>query len=254
MFNFKNKVAIVTGAASGIGRATAELLAKHGAKVIIADIQEQKCKEVAEFICEEGGEAVAIPCDVTVSIEVKKMVEKAVLLFGGLHIAVNSAGIEGVHAGTTGHTEEMWDKIIDVDLKSVWLSMKYELLEIEKQKEGCIVNVSSAAGLVAGAGTIAYTASKHGVIGLTKSAALEYASKGIRINAVCPGFVRTPMLEKLIDSYPEIQNQLASREPMKRLATVEEIAHAICYLCSDAASFVTGVSMPVDGGFTLWGI
>ena len=246
-----DKVALITGAASGIGRATALAFADEGAKVAAVDLRIDGCDEVVAQIKERGGEAIAIKCDVVKSAEVQEMVAHTVRAFGGLHFAVNNAGIEGAHAGTIDHTEEIWDRVIEVNLKSVWLCMKYELPEMQKQERGAIVNVSSAAGLIGSAGTVAYTASKHGVIGLTKASALEFASRNIRINAVCPGFVKTPMLEKIIEAYPGVEKQLIDREPMGRLAQPAEVALAILGLCSDSSSFITGVSLQVDGGLTL---
>lgn len=246
-----DKVALVTGAASGIGRATALTFADEGAKVAAVDLRIEGCDEVVSQIKERGGEAVAIRTDLVRSPEVQEMVARTVRAFGRLDFAVNNAGIEGAHAGTTDHTEEIWDRVIEVNLKSVWLCMKYELPELQKQERGAIVNVSSAAGLIGSAGTVAYTASKHGVIGLTKASALEFASRNIRINAVCPGFVKTPMLEKIIEAYPGVEKQLIDREPMRRLAQPAEVAQAILSLCSDSSSFITGVSLQVDGGLTL---
>lgn len=248
---FENKVVLVTGAASGIGRATAIAFAKEGAKVVVADVSIKGCEETVMQIKAVGGEAIAVKCDVTVADEVENLVALTIKTYEGLHFAINNAGVEGVHAGTIGHTEEMWDKIMNVNLKGVWLCMKYELMEMQKQQSGAIVNVSSAAGLIASAGTIAYTASKHGVIGLTKASALEYAGQNIRINAVCPGFIRTTMLQKLLEENPGVEEQLAAREPIKRIAEPSEVAYSILGLCSDASSFITGVSLQVDGGLTL---
>lgn len=248
---FAEKVALITGAASGIGRATTLAFADEGAKVAAVDLRIDECDEVVGKIKNRGGEAIAIKCDLVKSAEVQEMVASTVRAFGSLHFAVNNAGIAGEDAGTIDHTEEMWDRVIEVNLKSVWLCMKYELPEIQKQEHGAIVNVSSAAGLIGSGGTVAYTASKHGVIGLTKASALEFASRNIRINAVCPGFVKTPMLEKIIEAYPEVEKQLIDREPMGRLAQPAEVALAILGLCSDCSSFITGVSLQVDGGLTL---
>src|SRR5262249_41885841 len=189
--------------------------------------------------------------DVSKSDQVENLVKKTVDIYGKLDIAVNSAGIEGAHAGVAGHSEEIWNRVLAVNLTGIWLCMKYELPRIESSGGGVIVNVSSAAGLISSAGTAAYTASKHGVIGLTKAAALEYAPKNIRVNSVCPGFVRTPMVEKLISQYPDVEKHLTSREPMKRLGDPIELAESIIWLCSDSASFVTGTSLPVDGGLVL---
>jgi NAD(P)-dependent dehydrogenase (short-subunit alcohol dehydrogenase family) len=246
-----DKVALITGAASGIGHATALAFADEGAKVAAVDLRIDGCDDAVAQIKERGGEAIAIKCDLVKSAEVQEMVAHTIRAFGSLHVAVNNAGIEGAHAGTIDHTEEIWDRVIEVNLKSVWLCLKYELPEMLKQERGAIVNVSSAAGLIGSAGTVAYTASKHGVIGLTKASALEFASRNIRINAVCPGFVKTPMLQKIIEDYPGVEKQLIDREPMGRLAEPAEVALAILGLCSDSSSFITGVSLQVDGGLTL---
>lgn len=249
--DFINKVALITGAASGIGRATALAFANEGAKVVAADLQIEGCNEVAAQIKNQGGEATAIKCDVTKAKEVAEMISNTIRLYGSLHFAVNNAGVEGAHAGTIDHSEEMWDKVIEVNLKGVWLCMKYELPEMQKKKSGAIVNVSSAAGIIGSAGTVAYTASKHGVIGLTKASALEFAKQNIRINAVCPGFIKTSMLDKVIKIHPGVEAQLIAREPIGRLADPDEVAQAILGLCSEASSFITGVSLQVDGGLTL---
>ncbi|MDQ7092861.1 SDR family oxidoreductase [Desulfosporosinus sp. PR] len=248
---FGDKVALITGAGSGIGRATALAFANEGAKVTVADLQIEKCQEVVSQIKSMGGEATAVKCDVTIAKEVEEMISNTIKVYGSLHFAVNNAGVEGAHAGTIDHTEEIWDRVIDINLKGVWLCMKYELPEMQKQKSGAIVNVSSAAGLIGSAGTAAYTASKHGVVGLTKASALEFAKQHIRINAVCPGFIRTPMLETIINSHPGVEEQLIAREPIGRLADPDEVAQAILGLCSNASSFITGVSLQVDGGLTL---
>jgi|WetSurMetagenome_2_1015567.scaffolds.fasta_scaffold151474_2 NAD(P)-dependent dehydrogenase (short-subunit alcohol dehydrogenase family) len=248
---FTDKVGLVTGAASGIGRATALAFANEGAKVVVVDINLEGGDDVVTQIKNQGGVAMSIKCDVTRAKEVQEMISTTVKQYGSLHFAVNNAGIEGADAGTIDHTEEMWDRIIQMNLKSVWLCMKYELMEMQKQKSGSIVNISSAAGLIGSAGTVAYTASKHGVIGLTKASALEFAKQNIRINAICPGFIRTPMLEKIILSYPGVEEQLITREPMGRLAQPSEVAQAILGLCSDSSSFITGISLQVDGGLTL---
>lgn len=248
---FVEKIALITGAASGIGCATALAFANRGAKVVIADLNIEGCQEVAAQIKKQGGAAVPIKCDVTNAKEVEAAISSAVESYGSLHFAVNSAGIDGADAGTIEHTEEIWDRVIEVNLKGIWLCMKYELTEMRKLKSGVIVNVSSAAGIIGSAGTAAYTASKHGVVGLTKASALEFAGQNIRINAVCPGFIRTPMLEKIINSHPGVEEQLIAREPIGRIAEPDEVAQAILGLCSHASSFITGVSLQVDGGLTL---
>lgn len=244
---FTNKVVIVTGGASGIGRAAALAFAKRGAKVAVADWTENQ--ETVQLITASGGEAIFIKCDVSKTADVKAMVEKTVATFGRLDYAFNNAGIEGASALTKDCSEENWDKTIDVNLKGIWLCMKYEIPEILKQGKGAIVNCSSVAGLVGFQGLPAYVASKHGVVGLTKTAALECAQLGIRVNAVCPGVIQTPMIDRLTGTNKEAIDQFTKLEPVGRFGQPEEIANAVIWLCSDKASFVTGHAMAVDGGF-----
>ncbi|HLF50830.1 SDR family oxidoreductase [Flavobacterium sp.] len=244
---FKNKVAIVTGGSSGIGKATALAFAKKGAKVAVVDWIENN--ETENLIKELGNEAIFIKCDVSKTTDVKAMVAKTIAVFGRLDYAFNNAGIEGASAPTQDCTEENWDKTIGINLKGIWLCMKYEIPEILKQGKGAIVNCSSVAGLIGFSGLPAYVASKHGVIGLTKTAALEYASLGIRVNAVCPGVIQTPMIDRLTGKTKEGIEQFKGLEPLGRFGLPEEIAHAVVWMCSDEASFVTGHAMAVDGGF-----
>ena len=244
---FKNKVALVTGGSSGIGRATALAFAKKGAKVIVVDRIENS--EIVDLIRELGSEALFIKCDVSKTAEVKAMVDKTIETFGRLDYAFNNAGIEGNSAPTQDCTEENWDKTIGINLKGIWLCMKYEIPELLKQGKGVIVNCSSVAGLVGFSGLPAYVASKHGVIGLTKTAALECAKLGIRINAVCPGVIQTPMMDRLTGKKSEAIKQFTELEPMGRFGIPEEIANAVIWMCTDEASFVTGHAMAVDGGF-----
>jgi len=245
--SFKNKVAIVTGGSSGIGRATALAFVKKGVKVVIADWKENQ--ETMDLIENLGGEAIFVKCDVSKAADVKELVEKTIATFGHLDYAFNNAGIEGTSAPVQDCTEENWDKTISVNLKGVWLCMKYEIPEMIKQSKGVIVNTSSVAGLVGFQGLPAYVASKHGIIGLTKTAALECAKLGVRVNAVCPGVIQTPMIDRLTGNKKEAIEQFTGLEPVGRLGQPEEIANAVIWLCSDEASFVTGVAMPVDGGF-----
>lgn len=244
---FKNKVAIVTGGASGIGRATALAFAKKGAKVIVVDWKENA--ETVDIIKKSGGEALFIKCDVSKLSDVKAMVEKTIATFGRLDYAFNNAGIEGKQGDTQDCSEENFDKTIGVNLKGVWLCMKYEIPEMIKQGKGVIVNCSSVAGLVGFAGLPAYVASKHGVIGLTKTSALECAKLGIRVNAVCPGVIQTPMIDRITGKDKEAIEQFTGLEPVGRFGQPEEIANAVIWMCSDGASFVTGHAMAVDGGF-----
>lgn len=243
---FKNKVAIVTGGSSGIGRATAIAFAKKGAKVVVVDVIESN--ETTNLIKDLGGEAIFIKCDVSKTTDVKAMVEKTIETFGRLDYAYNNAGIEGLSAPTYECTEENWDKTIAINLKGIWLCMKYEIPEILKQG-GAIVNCASVAGLIGFAGLPAYVASKHGVIGLTKTAALECAKLGIRVNVVCPGVVQTPMIDRLTGKTKEAIEEFTGLEPVGRFGQPEEIANAVVWMCSDEASFVTGHAMAVDGGF-----
>jgi len=244
---FKNKVAIVTGGSSGIGRAAAIAFAKKGAKVVVADwIENTETMDMLENI---GGEAIFVKCDVSKKGDVKSLIEKTIKSFGRLDYAFNNAGIEGTSASVQDCSEENWDKTIGVNLKGIWLCMKYEIPEMLKQGKGVIINTASVAGLVGFQGLPAYVASKHGIIGLTKTAALECAKLGIRINAVCPGVIQTPMIDRLTGKTEEAIEQFTELEPVGRFGQPEEIANAVIWLCSDEASFVTGVAIPVDGGF-----
>jgi NAD(P)-dependent dehydrogenase (short-subunit alcohol dehydrogenase family) len=244
---FKKKVALVTGGSFGIGRATALAFARKGAKVVIADwIENEETMNLIENI---SGDSIFVKCDVSKSDDVKTLIEKTIATFGGLDFAFNNAGIEGVSAQTQDCTEENWDKTIDVNLKGIWLCMKYEIPEMLKKGTGVIVNCSSVAGLIGFRGSPAYVASKHGIIGLTKTAALENATLGIRVNAICPGVIKTPMIDRAIGNKKETEEQFMNMEPIGRFGEPEEIANATVWLCSDEASFVTGLVMPVDGGF-----
>ena len=245
---FKNKVALVTGGASGIGRATALAFAKKGAKVAVVDWKEND--EMVDLIKELGSEAIFIKCDVSKTDDVKAMVAQTIAAFGRLDYAFNNAGIEGASAPTQDCSEENWDKTIGVNLKGVWLCMKYEIPEILKQGKGAIVNCASVAGLVGFAGLPAYVASKHGIVGLTKTTALECATQGIRVNVVCPGVIQTPMIDRLTGKTKEGIERFKGFEPIGRFGLPEEIANAVVWMCSDEASFVTGHVMAVDGGFT----
>ena len=245
---FKNKVALVTGGASGIGRATALAFAKKGAKVAVVDWKEND--EMVDLIKELGSEAIFIKCNVSKTDDVKAMVAQTIAAFGRLDYAFNNAGIEGASAPTQDCSEENWDKTIGVNLKGVWLCMRYEIPEILKQGKGAIVNCASVAGLVGFAGLPAYVASKHGIVGLTKTTALECATQGIRVNVVCPGVIQTPMIDRLTGKTKEGIERFKGFEPIGRFGLPEEIANAVVWMCSDEASFVTGHVMAVDGGFT----
>jgi len=245
----KNKVALVTGAAAGIGRATAILFAEKNIKVAISDVDEDGLQETADLIKEQGGEVLPIIADISKSTEVKNMINNTVGHFGRLDYACNNAGIEGPIATTAEYTEEDWDRVLNINLRGQWLCMKYEIPAM-LENGGSIVNVSSILGKVGFANTPAYTAAKHGLIGLTKTAALEYSENGIRINAVCPGFIETPMLERAgITTDKETREQTISLHPIGRLGESEEVAEAIVWITSDKASFISGHSLMVDGGY-----
>jgi len=246
---FDGKVALVTGGSFGIGRATAVAFAKRGAKVVVADWMEDKENETIRLVKNAGSDAMFVHCDVSSSTEVKNMIEKTIAHFGRLDYAFNNAGIEGATANTHECTEENWDKTIGINLKGIWLCMKNEIPYMLKEGKGAIVNCASVAGLISFPGLPAYVVSKHGVVGLTKTAALEYARQGIRINAVCPGVIKTPMIDRVTGKDKEIEKQYISMEPVGRMGNPEEVGEAVIWLCSDSASFVTGHALPVDGGW-----
>lgn len=245
--SLEHKVAIVTGGSFGIGKSTALAFAKRGARVVIADwIQDDA---VLKEINEVGGAAIFVRCDVSRSADVAAMVALAVNVFGRIDFAVNNAGIEGQTSVSHECTEENWNKTIDINLKGVWLCMKHEIPIMLKQGKGAIVNVASIAGLIGFPGLPAYVVSKHGIIGLTKTAALEYAKQGIRINAVCPGVIKTAMVDRITGMDKTVEKKYEDMEPVGRMGEPEEVAEAIVWLCSDAASFITGDAIAVDGGW-----
>lgn len=245
---FEEKVALVTGGASGIGRATVEQLAAGGARVVVADLDEARGADVVEAVEATGGEAVFVRTDVAVPDDVDAMVATALDRFGRLDVAVNNAGRPGTYAPLTEQTLDDWQRTVAVNLTGTYLCLQAEVRPMLEAGGGAIVNVASAAGLMGFAHLPAYVASKHGVIGLTKSVALEYARQGIRVNAVCPGNVRTQMLEGFAGGDEQMLQGMGRMQPIGRLGTPEEVAAAIVWLCSDAASFVTGHAMAVDGG------
>jgi len=245
----EGKVGLVTGGTSGIGRETAVLFAKAGAKVVVAGRRALEGEETIELVRAAGGEGLFVQTDVSKASEVEALIQKAVEKFGRLDVAFNNAGIEGVWTPIVRQSEEDWDRTIAINLKGVWLCLKYEIRQMLKQGgSGAIVNMASIAGLVGVAGAAAYSASKHGVIGLTKTAALENAKSGIRINAVCPGTVETAMADRLF-RLPTVHKYVLSCHPIGRFGRPTEIAEAVVWMCSDRASFMTGQSLVLDGGF-----
>lgn len=241
-------VALVTGGAAGIGKAAALAFARNGAKVALCDLKAERGEEVAQAIERAGGRALFVRADVSRAGDVDALVKATVQAFGRLDCAFNNAGIEGQLASTVECSEENFDRTIAINLKGLWLCLRREIQEMLRQGSGAIVNMSSVAGLVGFDNLPAYVASKHGVIGLTKSAALECATKGIRVNAVCPGVIHTEMIDRVTGKNPAIEQQFVNMEPMGRMGTPQEIAEAAVWLCSPAASFITGQALAIDGG------
>jgi NAD(P)-dependent dehydrogenase (short-subunit alcohol dehydrogenase family) len=247
----QDRVALVTGGASGIGRSTALTFAREGAKLVIADTNEEGGQQTVHMITENGGEATFVQVNVTRAAEVEAMIHQTVQTYGRLDCAHNNAGV-GSRPRVVLHElpEESWDRVIDINLKGVWLCMKYEIAQMLQQGGGAIVNTASIMGLVGSwSRSWAYKSTKHRVLGFTKSAALEYAKSGIRVNAVCPGYIRTPLIEQTLSANPDMEAEIVSRHPVGRMGRPEEIAEAVVWMCSDAASFVTGHAMTVDGGY-----
>jgi NAD(P)-dependent dehydrogenase (short-subunit alcohol dehydrogenase family) len=243
------KVALITGGGSGIGRATALRVAREGVKIMIADYNPDGAVKTVAMIKEAGGTGDCVAADVTVAGQVEMMVNKTIETYGRLDYAFNNAGIEGTMADTAGYPEDSFDRVIATNLKAVWLCMKYEIPQMLKGGSGVIVNTASVLGLVGIEMAAAYNAAKHGVVGLTKTAALEFAQKNIRVNCVCPGFIRTAMVERALDRGALGEEMMVALEPMGRIGRPEEIAEGVYWLFSDAASFVTGHSLAIDGGF-----
>ena len=251
--SFEGKVALVTGAASGLGLATAKAFAESGAAVTLADVHEKEVQAASQGLADRGFKTLAVGCDVSQDSEVEAMVQQTVAKFGRLDAAYNNAGIQNVLAETADSPRDDYDRVMGVNLRGVWSCMKFELQVMREQGSGAIVNCSSLGGLIGGSQRGVYHAAKHGVIGFTKSAALEYATRGIRVNDVCPGMIQTPMSDKMIaeGQGEELDRMLNTFVPMKRLGRAEEIADAVLWLCSDAASYVTGQSISVDGGYVM---
>jgi NAD(P)-dependent dehydrogenase (short-subunit alcohol dehydrogenase family) len=249
--NFSDKVALVTGASSGIGLATARAFAEAGAAVVLADVKDETVRKAAEQLVSEGHRALAIPCDVSNDAQVEAMVERTIAEFGRLDAAFNNAGVMAKIAPTAESTLEEFDRVTHVNLRGVWSCMKHELRQMERQGSGAIVNCSSIGGLTGDPGISAYTASKHGVIGLTRTAALEYATKGIRVNAVCPGTIDTAFSRAVVDWDEQKFEALAQAPPIGRAGKPEEIASVVLWLCSPGASYVVGHALAVDGGLAV---
>ncbi len=247
---FTEKVVLITGAASGIGRTTALAFAAEGALVAAADIDGRGVDGVADEIAACGGRAVPLRADVTDGRQVEQLIGQVVREFGRLDIAFNNAGVEGAPVRTADVSEDDFDRIMSVNVRGVWLCMKYEIKQMLRQEGGVIINTASAAGLVGAHSLPVYAASKHAVVGLTRSAAVEYARKGLRINAVCPAVVRTPMIERAFTQFPDLLAATTANNPTRRLGEPEEVAAAVLWLASPDASFVNGVAFPVDGGLT----
>jgi NAD(P)-dependent dehydrogenase (short-subunit alcohol dehydrogenase family) len=247
---FDGKVALVTGGGSGIGRATALLFAREGAKCVIADVSVENGEKTMRMIKEAGGEAIFVKTDVSKSADVEILINKTIEIYDRLDCAHNNAAVAEDMAFTADLIEEFWDRTINVDLKGVWLCMKYEIPQMLKQGRGAIVNTTSGASLKPALGACAYNAAKAGVLQLTRTAALEYAKAGIRINAVAPGATHTPGLERILAAIPDAE-QMVKASPIGRMAMPEELAEAVVWLCSDAASYVIGSHLVVDGGHTI---
>ncbi len=246
---FEGEVAVITGGSSGIGRATALAFAREGAKIALASRRADESEETVRLVRSEGGEAMFVKTDVTKAAEVERLIARTVERYGGLNYAFNNAGIEGdAFVPVENYAEATWDQVIDINLKGVFLSMKYELPHIVPRK-GAIVNMASISGLAGSRIGSAYVASKHGVVGLTRAAALENAERGVRINAVAPAVIRTPMADRAFFHDPAITAAVTGRHPMGRVGLPEEVANAVVWLCSKNASFTTGHTLPIDGGY-----
>lgn len=252
MINMNGKVALITGAAQGIGFASAKAFAEAGATVVLADMDREALDRAVNSLLTAGHQVMGIICDVSKDEQVREMVEETVRMYGRLDAAYNNAAVQNILADAADQDIEDFEKVININLRGVWSCMKYELQHMRKQGSGAIVNCSSIGGILGGAQRGTYHAAKHGVIGLTKSAALEYAPMGIRINSICPGIIHTPMVDKMMEGgQQDVLDAMIATVPAKRLGKPEEIAETVLWLCSDAASFVVGHTLVVDGGYSI---
>ncbi|MCR4524215.1 SDR family NAD(P)-dependent oxidoreductase [Bosea sp. 47.2.35] len=249
-YDFTGHVALVTGAASGMGLATAKAFAEAGAKVALADVNADSLQTAADALSASGHDVIALQCDVADDTQASTLIKRTVERYGRLDAAFNNAGIQSPAVETADVPVDVYDRIIAINLRGVWCCMKHELLQMRSQGSGAIVNCSSLGGLEGVPGRAAYHAAKHGVLGLTKSAALEYAARGIRVNAVCPGIIDTPMVSDMLTGEKDVMEEMMRNVPIKRLGQADEIAQAVLWLCSDASKFLIGQALAVDGGYT----